>query len=1374
MTGTELELAKEDKHEKKPVEKFGVAEIESEVPLVVRPKVRTQAQIMTGARPKTKSKVIPGMWSKTEARAVGRVYTKSKIKMIPGSRSKDDTQAWALNDFNTEPMSKTEQDAQTSAIIFPVVSTDSGLVPKTKCLFMDRELVNIDNESFTGKKVHSQVGFQPSFGSGEITDDETWSFLRPLSKQESSQNSVNSWFWNQEDVSVRFHPGNGLKDSNRFRPISKQEANDYPRHKSKQDIYIVSSSSDSEDESLETSWFCGKQKTNSLPRSREEVNSRPWFRSKKEVNVEFSSGSECESAMKSWFWDREETKCRSLPRARKETNKRVQHSHKQKACIDVMCDSTDEIKKESWFWPEEKDNTFLKCNTNKEARVQAIEKEEVKTRVKPKQRSQEEAFTGTCFWTTEESTLTDVASVKSSPQLEDESIVGSWFWTEEEVSKETGSNSKSSPVLEELVDNSCVGTGEKTSTEIEAEATSQSVLAANDEEVIVGSWFWAGEEVNPEPKEETIFGSWFWSTGEASVESDVGVSCESRPQSEEEVVGPWLWTGEVSIEAGVGEEFSQGSEEETIFLSWFWSENQTQTRMDSVMETSCDVPGAEEEEDPMFGSWFWARVDTCEEAKVNSKSGVEHEEVIMPSLFVAREEANVKFGGGVTNKFTAEAQDTSNKSCFWAKEEPCLYRASRGNWKLRPEEEDTADSRFWSKRYTGPEPLVGSWLWAVEEGSTDYEARQKAMLPTEEKIKTKSQFWKEGKDTTIETTDRKESRLEAEEEDIIGSWFWPEEEDGLEVQTENRKESSVRVEEEEDSVLGSWGRQEAIQESGFCSKYSSKADVEEVIVGSWFWEPETSLETVTADIFETKTGTEEEEIIVGPWFWPKESDREAESQAVDETQSKTEGKTILGSCYCARKEVNREVGMCCVSEPAYEEEMIIESWFWSRDKTVKEIETVATCEFGSQDDKGEVVKSWSKATQEMNNQAGDGTNCEAGTLLDDEDDIVGSWFWVGDEAHFESNPSPVFRATCESWDSVKQESEPSHRPQSWDEVTVQFKPGRWGRVGFRSLSPVRFPSEAALFPEMLEESGDEELNAEGGEQESLFNFQPQFSFQYAPSYRSVQEIREHLRAKRNAEPEFCSCIQCELRIDSEEFEELLLLMDEIQDPFIHEICKIAMGMRSASQFTRDFIRESGVVSLIETLLNYPSSRVKTRFLKDMIRTAPSYPNLNMIETFVCQVCEETLAYNVDSLEQLSGLRIVRYLTTTTDYHTLVASYMPGFLTLLAIGNIRTRCHVLEMLLNLSENIDMIKELLSAEAVSVFMNLFSEEEANGNIEIVLTIFENIGDNIRKETFFGDDDFSLESLIPIFHEVEQFAKLLQSKIDNQNNPEADQQN
>ncbi|EHB02733.1 G-protein coupled receptor-associated sorting protein 1 [Heterocephalus glaber] len=1384
MTRTEFELYTEDKHEKKPEEKVvSAAGIENEVPLVVRPKVRTQAQIMTGARPKTKTKVVPGTWPKTEARAMGSVYTKYKIKKIHESRSKDDAQTWALSEFGPESISKMEQESQINVIISPGVSSDSGSVANTKCLFMDRESINIDNESFPGKKVHSQVGFPSSFVSGKVTDSEPWSYPRHISKQKPSQNSdfnwvdksVNSWFWSQEEVNGRFHPRNRIKASTRSKYMSKQEATNYSRHKNKQDLYIVSSSSGSEDESLKTSWFCGKQKTNPLSKSREEVNSRSWFRSEKEVNIEFSPRSEYENAMKSWFWDREETKYSTLPRTRKETNERARYSPKQEACIETMTESTDVNQKESWFWPEEKGNTFLRCNTKKESRAQAMEKEEARTRDKREERPQEETFIETWFWATEESSLMDVPSIKSSPQLKDESIIGSWFWTEEEVSMETRSSSKSRLEVKELIDNSCLGDGEKTSIEMGAEATSQSILAANDEEVIVGSWFWAGEEVNPEPKEETIFGAWFWSTDEASGESDVGISCESRPRSAEEVIGPWLWAGEVSIGAGVGEEFSQESEEETMYLSWFWSENQTS--MDSATEASSDVPGAEEEEDPMFGSWFWARVDACEESTVNSKSSLEDEEAIISSSFVAREEANMKYGAGARCKFMAETEDT-NKSCFWAEEEPCMYHASRRNWKFRAEEEeDIADSRFWSRKYTRPEALVGSWLWAAEEGSTDYKIRQEAMLPTKEKTMTKSQFWKEDKDTTIEVTDRKESWPEAEEEDIIGSWFWSEEEDRLEAQREGREENSLGVEEEE-SVFRSCGKQEAVTESGFSSKYSSKADAEEVIVGSWFWEQETSLEAVTADTFESKTGTEEEEIIVGSWFWPKEANIEAGSQAVEETRSKTEEKTILESC-CAKKEVNIEAGMCCVSKPEYDEEMIVEAWFWSTDKTIKETGTVATCECRSQDDEEEVVETWCRATDEVNNGTDDGTNCESRILVDEED-IVGSWFWIGDEAHFESNPSPVFRATCESWGSVKEEPDLSHRPQSWEEVTIQFKPGPWGRVGFPSLSSFIFPREAApLFSELFGENRHVERIAEDEEQESFLHVEPEFSFQYDPSYRSVQEVREHLRAKESAESESwsCNCIQCELRIDSEEFEELLLLMDRIQDPFIHEISKIAMGMRRASQFTRDFIRESGVVSLIETLLNYPSSRDKTRFLKEMILTAPSYPNLNMIQTYVCQVCEETLAYSVDSPEQLSGLRMIRYLTTTTDYHTLVANYMSGFLTLLATGNNKTRFHVLEMLLNLSENFIMMKELLSTEAVSEFMGLFYREETNDNIQIVLAIFENIGTNIRKDTVFiddDDDDFSLEPLISIYHEVEKFAKQLQSKIDNQNDPEADQEN
>lgn len=86
---------------------------------------------------------------------------------------------------------------------------------------------------------------------------------------------------------------------------------------------------------------------------------------------------------------------------------------------------------------------------------------------------------------------------------------------------------------------------------------------------------------------------------------------------------------------------------------------------------------------------------------------------------------------------------------------------------------------------------------------------------------------------------------------------------------------------------------------------------------------------------------------------------------------------------------------------------------------------------------------------------------------------------------------------------------------------------------------------------------------------------------------------------------------------------------------------------------------------------------------------------------------------------------------------------------------------------------MTKELLSAEAMSEFMGLFNRKETNDNIQVVLAMFENIGNNIKKETvLFTDDDFSLESLISVFHEVEEFAKKLQIKTDNQYDPEADQ--
>ena len=136
--------------------------------------------------------------------------------------------------------------------------------------------------------------------------------------------------------------------------------------------------------------------------------------------------------------------------------------------------------------------------------------------------------------------------------------------------------------------------------------------------------------------------------------------------------------------------------------------------------------------------------------------------------------------------------------------------------------------------------------------------------------------------------------------------------------------------------------------------------------------------------------------------------------------------------------------------------------------------------------------------------------------------------------------------------------------------------------------------------------------------------------------------------------------------------------------------------------------------------------------------------------------------------------MVRYLTRATDYHTLVARYISGFLLLLATGNTETRFHVLKMLLNLSENPMVAKKLFSAKALSIFVGLFNIEETNDNIQIVIKMFQNISNIIKNGTMaLIDDDFSLEPLISAFHEFEKLAEELQVQINNQSDPEVGQQ-
>ncbi|CAH6780383.1 Gprasp2 [Phodopus roborovskii] len=638
------------------------------------------------------------------------------------------------------------------------------------------------------------------------------------------------------------------------------------------------------------------------------------------------------------------------------------------------------------------------------------------------------------------------------------------------------------------------------------------------------------------------------------------------------------------------------------------------------------------------------------------------------------------------------------------------------------------------------------------------------------------------------------------EETNMGSWCYPRprareetsNESGFWSADESSTMSSFWTGEE--TSIRSWPREEANTRSRHRAKHQTNArsrprSKQEPYIDSWsgsedeagnpfcFWAGENTNElfrprgreeanvrpkirTKREDYYESES---EDEFYKESWFLP------GEGASRFRRRDKEESNNILKN----RKQKDVKSSDRVKQESRFDEEIIIGSWFWAEQETSLEAGASAICESEPGAEEGAIGGSlfWTEEKPTLGAVARDEVRPES-----EEEAIFGSWFWDRDEACFDLNPTPVYKAKSRFRDSAEEELNVSSRPKTWDEVTVEFKPGPCHGFGFPSTNPFRIPEEDSENAQA--KAKNVELGAEGEQQESVVQpnlREPEFPFQYDPSYRSVQEIREHLKAKESADPNnwSCSCIQCELKISSAEFEELLLLMDKIRDPFVHEISKIAMGMRTASQFTRDFIRDSGVVSLIETLMNYPSSRVRTDFLENMIHMAPPYPNLNMIETFICQVCEETLAHGVDSLEQLTGIRMLRHLTITTDYHTLIANYVSGFLALLTTGSARTKFHVLKMLLNLSDNPMVAKKLFSAKALSIFVGLFNIEETNDNIQIVIKMFQNISNIVKSGAMsLIDDDFCLEPLVSAFHEFEELAKRLQIQIDNQNDPEEGQ--
>ncbi|XP_007538386.1 G protein-coupled receptor associated sorting protein 3 [Erinaceus europaeus] len=377
---------------------------------------------------------------------------------------------------------------------------------------------------------------------------------------------------------------------------------------------------------------------------------------------------------------------------------------------------------------------------------------------------------------------------------------------------------------------------------------------------------------------------------------------------------------------------------------------------------------------------------------------------------------------------------------------------------------------------------------------------------------------------------------------------------------------------------------------------------------------------------------------------------------------------------------------------------------------------------------------------------------------EEEYDVIGSWFWDGDETSFDPNPRPVSRIIKpQPVDEINEKD----RPRDWSEVTIWPKaPAITPAVlGYRSQTPSepKPPSFIVLASADDNTSSKSEAGATGEGAEACSSSeiptctQAEYPFGSEPCVQTIEEIRRQIKIREmnGIKPFACPC-KMECYMDSEEFERLISLLKSTTDPLIHKIAQIAMGIIDVHPFAQEFINEVGVVTLIESLLSFPSSEMRKKAVITL--NPPSGDErLRKAELHVKHMCQETMSFPLNSPGQQSGLKILGQLTINANHHHIVLGYFPGFFNLLSQGNRKTRNLVLKVLLNLSESPVAARDMTGTEALAALKLIFNQKEAKANLVSAVAIFINIKEHIRKGSIVVVDHESYNSLMAIFREV-----------------------
>lgn len=222
-------------------------------------------------------------------------------------------------------------------------------------------------------------------------------------------------------------------------------------------------------------------------------------------------------------------------------------------------------------------------------------------------------------------------------------------------------------------------------------------------------------------------------------------------------------------------------------------------------------------------------------------------------------------------------------------------------------------------------------------------------------------------------------------------------------------------------------------------------------------------------------------------------------------------------------------------------------------------------------------------------------------------------------------------------------------------------------------------------------------------------------------------------------------------LGASDLQRVLNILERTNDPFIQEVSLVTLGNNAAYSFNQNAIRDLGGLPIIAKMIKTRDPIIREKAYNALNNLSVNAENQSKIKVYISQVCDDTMICRVDSAVQMAGLRLLTNMTVTNHYQHLLSYSFPDFFALLFLGNYFTKIQTMKLIINFTENPAMTRELVACKVPSDLISLFNKEWDREILLNILTLFENINDNIKSEGLSSSrKEFGRNSLFFLFKE------------------------